>query len=209
VPPTTTLRPAVITFRSSQSRLRRPPRPLAGAVLTMLMFLAAACGGSDDVMRLGSGTPEPDPSSAAVTVGELVDRPFTTFDGRTANFADYRGRPLVINFFARSCTACVAEMPDFQAVFEALDDTVAFVGISNDPRRSDAETLVEQTGVTYDLGWDPQASLVAAFGGYAMPTTVLVDADGIIRTVRSSALSRTSLRSMIDELLVSPEAVDS
>jgi len=178
-------------------------------VTVIVAAMMSACSGSDDVMRLGSGSPEPDTRTADAAAGQPVDGSYRTFDGDTVDFASYQGQPLVINFFARSCTACVAEMPDFEAVSQEVAGEVAFVGISTGPRLEDARQLVADTGVTYDLGWDPQGDLIIAFGGYAMPTTVLVDANGVISTVQSRALSRDALRSMIDELLANSGAVGS
>lgn len=180
----------------------RPAFPLFCRLLLVATaaIMVSSCRDSDEVMRLGSGPPQLDTETADQAIGQTVRRTYTAFDGTTVDFAAYRGRPLVINFFARSCTACVAEMPDFEAVSQELGDSVAFVGISTDPRLEDAERLVEQTGVTYDLGWDPAGELIVAFGGYAMPTTVMVDADGVIQNVQSRALSRSALRSLIGDL---------
>ncbi len=91
-------------------------------------------------------------------------------------------------------------MPEFEAVFQAFDGAVAFVGISTDARFDDAELIVEQTGVTYDLGWDPNADVFERFGGFAMPTTVFVDAAGVVRETWSGVLTATELTAKIEDL---------
>lgn len=186
--PTTTSRPSRRRF-------------LLGAV-GLPALVAVACGESDEVIRLGADRPGPDLDDLQSDAldGSDVDLAFTTFDGTTANFTDYAGTPLVINFFARTCAACVSEMPEFDEVFRAFDGAVAFVGISTDPRKADAELLVEETGVSYDLGWDPSGELFGHFGGFAMPTTVFVTAAGIVHETWSGVLTATDLTAKIEDL---------
>jgi len=167
--------------------------------------LAAACSSNDEtdsVIRLGNDglAPPVDDIQDNSAAGSDVDLDFTTFDGSTSNLSGYAGTPLVINFFARTCAPCVAEMPEFETVFQEFDGSVAFVGISLDARLDDARGLVEQTGVTYDLGWDPGSDLFRTFGGFAMPTTVFVTPSGTINEVWSGVLSAGDLVDKINEL---------
>ncbi len=166
----------------------------------------AACGGDNDdtagVIRLGSDelAPAVDDIQDNSAAGSDVDLEFTTFAGTSSNLASYAGRPLVINFFARTCPPCVAEMPEFEAVFQDFGGSVAFVGISVDARLEDAQGLVEQTGISYDLGWDPGGDLFSKFGGFAMPTTVFVTPEGSINKVWSGTLSAELLIEKVNEL---------
>ena len=129
----------------SDSPAFRPIRRPVILGVVGLMMLVSACGGGNDVARL---TNEPIPLEDLQNddaIGSDVDIDFTTFDGSTSNFTAYAGTPLVVNFFSRTCAPCVTEMPEFEAVFQAFDGAVAFVGISTDARFDDAELIVEQT----------------------------------------------------------------
>ncbi|MEM9467170.1 MAG: TlpA disulfide reductase family protein [Actinomycetota bacterium] len=166
-----------------------------------LPVLLAACSGDDDEVLSLTNEPTPvEDIQSDEAVGSEVDIDFATFDGGTANFTAYAGQPLVINFFARTCPACVSEMPEFEEVFNEFGGDVAFVGISTDPRLEDAEFLVDETGVTYDLGWDPDAELFQRFGGFAMPTTVFVDASGVVQKTWSGVLTGEDLTAKILEI---------
>jgi thiol-disulfide isomerase/thioredoxin len=135
----------------------------------------------------------------------VLDVPFEYFDGRQGNLTDFAGTPLVINFWASWCPACVAEMPDFQSVHARLGEEVAFLGLAmQETNRSAAEDLIERTGVTYTLGLDPDGSIFTRFGGFAMPTTVFVDPEGNVVTTHSGALFAEDLEEIIQaELLTS------
>ncbi len=176
------------------------------AAIIATAVLAAACGGGtdDNVIRLSQQSPDLAPAVEDIqtdgAAGSEVNLDFHDFDGAVQNFTAYAGTPLVINFFARSCPACVSEMPEFQEVFAGFGGDVAFVGISTDPRLEDAQVLVADTGVQYDLGWDPNGDLFANFGGFAMPTTVFVTPDGVVNEVWSGVLTPGDLTAKIESL---------
>ena len=129
-------------------------------------------------------------------------RTFETFDGATASLDDYQGQPLVLNFFASWCPPCIREMPAFEEAHQTYGDQVAFLGLAVNDTVEDSTAIVEETGITYDLGRDPRGDLIAELGGIAMPTTVLVAADGTILDVHSGELSAAGLETRITEDLL-------
>ena len=181
---------------------------LSVVIAALVAGLAFGVGESDD----GGDSLTLDPD--AVTTPSLGEGPdtvgraapttaYTDFDDREGSVADYAGTPLVVNFFASWCVPCVREMPDFEQVHQDLGDQVAFLGLNMQDSITRGEELIDETGVTYDIGRDPDGSLLAQFGGVAMPTTVLVDADGTIVRVLSGGTTASELRAAIDENLLS------
>ena len=61
-----------------------------------------------------------------------------------------------------------------------------------------ARELAAQTGVTYRLGDDPESAVFRSFGGFVMPTTVLINSDGEVAYVAIGAISGDELRILID-----------
>jgi thiol-disulfide isomerase/thioredoxin len=177
--------------------------PRFAAVTLAFAILAAACGsdGSTETINLGDEglAPQVADVQTAPTDDNVLGLEFATFDGGTARFDDHLGTPLVINFFAEWCPNCIAEMPDFEAVSQELTGQVDFVGMSIDRGTAEALQLVEDTGVTYELGWDPSEEIFNHFRPFAMPTTVFVNADGTIASVWSGALDGNALRDKISE----------
>ena len=113
---------------------------------------------------------------------------------------DFRGRPLVVNFFASWCGPCRREMPALQSVYEDVDGKVAFLGIDNRDIRRDALDLVRETGVRYRLAFDPEGDAARAFGVLAMPTTVFVSAEGEMVDRVFGEMSEEQLRRTIQGL---------
>ncbi len=184
--------------RRRKASSRKPPRHLVQpkqtrmrAAVTVVVIAGLAglgfllFGGSDKGVQVG-GQPAPRVS--------LID-----FEGKRFSLAAYKGRPLVLNFWASWCPNCAAEMPAFQREFQTLGNEVAFVGIDQRDSRDGADRLAAQTGVRYRLASDPQGRVFDAFGGTGMPTTVFIDARGRVVDEVTGQLTAGLLRQRIHE----------
>lgn len=158
---------------------------------------ALAVGSLGYVLLRPSSSGTPVPQNVAATEIELTD-----FEGRSFSLSDYRGTPVVVNFWASWCPSCIAEMPDFERVHKSLGEEVAFVGINQSDSRDAADRLAHETGVSYRLAEDPNGRAFEAFGGLGMPTTAFIDADGQILDVVVGQLSAGQLEGYIERLFL-------
>ena len=166
--------------------INRPSRRTVALIMGLALVLVA-CAADDDEL---AGPPVP-------------DRTFEDFDGEQASLTDYEGTPMVVNFWASWCPPCIAEMPDLETVHQQRGGEVAFVGLNTQDELNTALELVEQTGVTYDLGQDPDGELFRDFEVFSMPTTFFVDADGAIVHRHSGLVTLEQLDDLVDEHLTS------
>ena len=170
------------------------PRVFGGVAVIMtaaLLIAVVARGGAAPTPSAGEADPAPEVS-------------FQTFDGETVTLAQFRGKPVVLNFFASWCPTCVAEMPDFEAVHAKLGERVTFVGLALQDDPTLAQALRAQTGVTYQTFQDLSGAAYRAFEGFAMPTTIFIDADGNVVGQHSGILLAENLEDKISELLLGP-----
>ncbi|HEX9681826.1 MAG TPA: TlpA disulfide reductase family protein, partial [Acidimicrobiales bacterium] len=201
---------------TSNPLVRRDPRRLVSLAALAVVGLGALVagvvgfGGGDDreIVRISDDLEPGDlePSSDPPDEGDaarIAAIPLITLDGsETTTLASLRGGPVVLNFFASWCAPCVSEMPEFDEVHRARGDEVTIVGVNTaDDRPSDGQRIVEATGVTYRILRDDTGDLFGELGAFAMPTTVLIDAEGNVVRIRGGIVSRSELNDLIDELL--------
>lgn len=168
------------------------------AVSLLLAMAVAGCG--------GGAVPSVAEGEAAATAGTgdlLPAAELARLDGNGAlSTVELRGVPTVVNFWATWCAFCVDEMPDLEVAHQRLADDVRVVGVDReDPQRDRALALARETGVTYELVVDHDGSFFRAVRGRGMPTTLLVDADGVIRHRHAGPLTADQLLDLVAEHL--------
>ena len=115
-----------------------------------------------------------------VGIGQtLPDASLLGLNGPSARLAEFRGHPLLINFWASWCGPCRQEMQSLERLAwwdEA--GSFAIIGISTDDDATPARELVHQTGVTIRHFIDQRLQMENMLGATRLPLTVLVDAHG-------------------------------
>lgn len=102
-----------------------------------------------------------------------------TPDGSRVRLSDFRGKPLIVNFWATWCPPCRAEMPSFQRAWEQLE--VEGIGVIAVNVGEDAETIeqfTDESPVTFPLPMDEKSQTIQAWPVRGLPTTFVVDAKG-------------------------------
>lgn len=116
------------------------------------------------------------------------------------DWAQYRGQPLVVNLWASWCPPCRREMPVLQAAQKAYPE-VHFVFVNQGEHAQTVQNFLEEQALSLDNMWlDHAAQLGAAIESSGLPTTVFIDADGMVQKMRLGELSNASLQSGLDEI---------
>lgn len=129
----------------------------------------------------------------------------TNAEGKTLSLADFRGRPVLLNFWASWCGPCQSEMPDIQKAWEAHAQDIDFVivnmtGMSGETEQA-ARTFLADNGYTFPVYFDKDSSAAAAFGVNSIPQTYLIDAEGNILGGYMGAMTSSIIDEGIQMLL--------
>jgi len=116
-----------------------------------------------------------------------------TLPGPTASLSDYRGRPVVINFWATWCEPCKEEMPTLQAEMDSHPDLV-ILGVDNVEPVIRVRPFVEQYGLRYPILLDQDGTVIEQYRVVGMPTSFFVDRGGILRAEYRGALTPAILQ---------------
>ena len=121
--------------------------------------------------------------AAALERGERPLAPQLEFEPlageETIRLADYRGKAVVLNFWASWCEPCKKEAPLLQEAWERYrDDGLVVLGIDAQDFRSDAQAFVERYGLTYPIAYDGNGASLGRFGNTGFPETWFMGRDG-------------------------------
>ncbi|MBS6135171.1 MAG: TlpA family protein disulfide reductase [Faecalibacterium prausnitzii] len=129
---------------------------------------------------------------------------FTVYDsqGTAVRLSDYRGTPVVLNFWASWCGPCQREMPDFDAVYQQLGEEVQFlmVNVTDGSRETmlTAWEFLADKGYVLPMVYDTQGEAAAAYGVYALPSTYFIDAEGYAIARANGAIDQETLQKGIE-----------
>lgn len=114
--------------------------------------------------------------------------------------AAYKGKVLMVNFFASWCPPCQAETPGFITFYESnKDKNFALVGVSIDEKMEDAQKFVDDMKVTYPTYLASEA-LSRQLGIQNVPTTIFYRPDGTLYNVMVGFIEEEQLAALIDEI---------
>ncbi len=156
---------------------------------------------------LGHSTPTVPVETTAATESASTAPDFTVYDidGNPVKLSDFRGQPVILNFWASWCGPCKAEMPDFEEAFLHYGDQIAFVTVNlTDGRNETVETassFIAQQGYTFPVYYDTELQATYAYGINAIPATYFIDAEGSIVSHNPGMIRADALQQNIDALL--------
>lgn len=139
---------------------------------------------------------------ADIAVGEPApDAPIPRLDGDgTISIDDYRGRWVLVNFWASWCTPCEDESPEIERFSRELDGDLAVLGINSEDNSVDANAFIDEYGLTWDMVKDT-GDRSDAFGVLGFPESFLVDPDGNLALIRRGPVDRAFLEDQVKPLV--------
>lgn len=143
--------------------------------------------------------------------GPLVDKAapdfrLTSLDGTPVSLSDFRGRPVVLNFWASWCGPCREEAPLFRELSERQGaGGLAVVGILfEEKNEQNARDFIREYALAYPNLRDQNLNTAIDYGVGAIPETFFIDKDGVIRYKDKGGLDRARLNAGLKTIGVEP-----
>lgn len=124
--------------------------------------------------------------STAPTEGKAApDFELTSSDGQTVRLSDYRGKKVILNFWATWCPPCKAEMPHMQKFHEANKDKgieILAVNLTSiDKGEESVQSFIEEFGLTFPIPMDRNGKIGSQYQAVTIPTSYIIDTEGIVQ----------------------------
>jgi thiol-disulfide isomerase/thioredoxin len=155
--------------------------------------------------QLPAGAPAPKPAAAPVNGKALLEAAYPDLEGVNQPLAQWKGKVMVVNFWATWCEPCKKEIPEFVKVqSKMLEKGVIFVGIALDDRDKVA-VMSRELGINYPVLIAPlsaiETSKTAGNTMSALPFTAILDREGRVALSKLGGLDESSLIAAISPLI--------
>ena len=128
-----------------------------------------------------------------------------TPDGKTINLDDYKGKIILLNFWATWSTPCLKEMPALEKLHQQYsDEDLQIIGIAIVSKQEDIPKKILETGITYPVGIGGK-QLIADYGYFtSIPQSFLIDRSGKIVKEYAGTIEFTKIQKELTLILHKP-----
>jgi len=172
-------------------------------------FALAACSSAPKEIAKSSSSPATDEGTLKPLASRKAAPAFELKDasGNIAKLADYKGKVVLLNFWATWCSPCKAEMPWFEEFDKKFNDRgFAVLGVSVDEDGWKAvNPYVKEKGFHYRMLLGDEAVSTLYGGVDSLPTTFMIDKDGKIAALHTGLVAKAVYQKQIEELLENAE----
>ena len=108
-----------------------------------------------------------------------------TVDSREISLSDYRGRPVILNFWASWCGPCRYEVPAFKALYERYpEEQVVIIAVSTQDDPDSARGYAIADGLKFVIPVDPRGVVANLYNVRGLPTTFIINENGVIKSIK-------------------------
>ncbi|MFZ0546964.1 MAG: TlpA disulfide reductase family protein, partial [Candidatus Promineifilaceae bacterium] len=147
----------------------------------------------------------PSSTSGGMDVGDkALNFTLADLDGTPVSLNDFRGQPVIINFWASWCAPCRIEMPELQKAYETYqDDGLVILALNEDePVDVARDYFVGEMGLTFTALLDDNSAIATALGNFGtLPTTFFVDPEGTITVIHRGPMTFGQIEDYLAETI--------
>ena len=136
--------------------------------------------------------------------GPGIGAPAPTFalqdvDGNVVQLSDFRGRVVLVNFWATWCSPCRKEFPELARAYDEHNEEVVVLGVDLQENADEVRNFASEYGAKFPIVIDVKADVAAAYRLLGLPSSYFIDQQGILRDQFFGPLSRKTLDEKIEK----------
>ncbi|OJU16833.1 MAG: hypothetical protein BGN88_08140 [Clostridiales bacterium 43-6] len=147
-------------------------------------------------------------TSGQSSVAKVKAADFSVIDhtGKTVTLSDFKGKPVVLNFWASWCPPCRGEMPAYQKIYEeSKDKGVVFMMVDlTDGQRETidkAKQFIKDNDYTFDVYFDTKMNAADAYSVSSIPMSIFIDKNGNVVKSYTGGIDEDTIRSNVEAIL--------
>ena len=146
-----------------------------------------------------------DSTTAKVKEGQPApDFELTTIDGKTMKLSDYKGKKVILNFWATWCPPCKAEMPHMQNFYEKHQEEgveIIAVNLTNiDHGKKGIKTFIQDYELTFAIPLDEEGLIGEQYQAFTIPTSYIIDTKGVIAKKIVGPMDEGMMKGLIGDI---------
>ena len=143
--------------------------------------------------------------SSGVEIGKTApDFELVTLKGESVKLSDYKGKKVILNFWATWCPPCKAEMPHMQKFYEENKENgieILAVNLTDiDSGKESIESFVKEYELTFEIPLDQEGVIGRQYQAFTIPTSYLIDTNGVISNKIVGPMDEEMMKSLTEEM---------
>lgn len=170
---------------------------LVGALVWLLQAREGSQVGASQPVSFGGKV-----GGAAPKVGTPApDFTLPSLEGKAVSLSNFRGKVVLLNFFATWCPPCRAEMPDLEATYKELKSKgLEIVAVDLQEDQATVSGYTKSLGLTFTVLLDRGADVFGQYRITGLPTTYFIDREGVVREFTIGALNKKLIMQKVEKL---------
>ncbi|MBB6447389.1 redoxin domain-containing protein [Bacillus benzoevorans] len=119
--------------------------------------------------------------------------------GEKVKLSDYRGKKVILNFWATWCPPCKEEMPAMEKFYQKAGDDVEILAVNIDPQYN-VQEFIDKMGITFPILLDKNDKVNSAYLIMTIPTTYFINEDGLITNKYLTSMTEDIMKEYIDAM---------
>ncbi|MFC0473458.1 TlpA family protein disulfide reductase [Halalkalibacter kiskunsagensis] len=143
--------------------------------------------------------------SSSVAIGNIApDFSLPTLEGNEMSLSDFKGKPIMINFWATWCPPCRAELPDMQRFYTNHDIVLLAVnGTNTESSKAHVDDFVGKMGLSFPVLTDLNGEVASLYQVRPLPTSLFIDETGTIRDIHVGPLNQERMIRQLEQMVES------
>jgi peroxiredoxin len=120
--------------------------------------------------------------------------------GKKVQLNDFRGKPILLNFWASWCAPCRIEMPEFQEIYDTNQELV-IIGVNLQEDRENIVKFTDKFAITFPILLDPDSEVKSMYNIFTQPVTYFIDGNGKIIDKKFGPLTIEEINEKINKIV--------